>query len=42
MLETIRSITLNFQEARLETGVPRRLPIETVRRKATVCMGVRR
>jgi len=42
MLETIRSIILDFQELRLETGVPRRLRIETVRGKATVCIGVRR
>jgi len=42
MLETIRSIILDFQELPLETGVPRRLRIETVRGKATVCIGVRR
>jgi predicted AAA+ superfamily ATPase len=42
VIETIRSIILDFQEVRLETGVPRRLRIETVRRKAAVCIGVRR
>jgi uncharacterized protein len=42
MIETIKSIILDFQETRLETGVPRRLRIETVRGKATVCIGVRR
>jgi predicted AAA+ superfamily ATPase len=42
MLETIRSIILDFQEAQLETGVPRRLHVEPVRGKATVCIGVRR
>ena len=42
MLETIKSIILDFQEYRLETGVPRRLQIETVQRKAAVCIGVRR
>jgi len=42
MIETIKSILLDFQEARLETGVPRRLRIETVRGKAAVCIGVRR
>jgi len=42
MIETIKSIILDFQEARLETGVPRRLRIETVRGKAAVCIGVRR
>ncbi len=42
MIETIKSIMLDFQEARLETGVPRHLHIETVSSKATVCIGVRR
>ena len=42
MIEIIKSIILDFQETRLETGVPRRLQIETVRGKATVCIGVRR
>ena len=42
MIETLKSILLDFQEVRLETGVPRRLHIETVSGKATVCIGVRR
>lgn len=42
MLETVKTIILDFQEMRLETGVPRRLRIETVPRKAAVCIGVRR
>jgi predicted AAA+ superfamily ATPase len=42
MLETIRSIILDFQETPLETGVPRRLRIETVHGKAAVCIGARR
>jgi predicted AAA+ superfamily ATPase len=42
MLETIKSIILDFQESRLETEVPRRLRIETVSGKAAVCIGVRR
>jgi predicted AAA+ superfamily ATPase len=42
MIETIKSIILDFQETRLETGVPRRLRIEAVRGKAVVCIGVRR
>ena len=42
MIETIKSIILDFQESRLETGVPRRLRIETVPGKAAVCIGVRR
>ena len=42
MIETLKSIILDFQEVQLETGVPRRLKIETVPDKATVCIGVRR
>jgi uncharacterized protein len=42
MIETIKSIILDFQETRLETGVPRRLQIETIPGKAVVCIGVRR
>ncbi|MCK5243466.1 ATP-binding protein [bacterium] len=39
---TIKSIILDFQEMKLETGVSRRLSIRTVPGKATVCIGVRR
>jgi len=42
MKDTIKSIILDFQEAQLETGVPRRLHVELVQGKATVCIGVRR
>jgi len=42
MLQTVKSIILDFQEMSLKTGVPRRLRIETVPGKATVCIGVRR
>ena len=42
MLEAIKSIILDFQDARLETGVPRRVRIKTVHGKAAVCIGVRR
>jgi predicted AAA+ superfamily ATPase len=42
MIETLKSIILDFQEVQLETGVPRHLKIETVANKATVCIGVRR
>jgi len=42
MIETIKSIILDFQETELETGVSRRLLIETIPGKATVCIGVRR
>jgi uncharacterized protein len=42
MIEMIKSIILDFQETKLETGVPRHLRIETVHGKASVCIGVRR
>jgi uncharacterized protein len=42
MADMIRSIILDFQEAQLETGVPRRLHVESIHGKATVCIGVRR
>ena len=42
MLETLKAMILDFQEASLETGVPRRLHLEAVRGKAAVCIGVRR
>jgi predicted AAA+ superfamily ATPase len=42
VIETIKSIILDFQETRVETGVPRRLRIETAKGKAAVCIGVRR
>lgn len=42
MLETLKSMLVDFQEATRDTGVPRRLDIEAVPGKATVCIGVRR
>lgn len=42
MIETVKSILLDFQEARPDTGVPRRMRLETVQGKAAVCIGVRR
>jgi len=42
MLDVLQSIILDFQEVELDVGVPRRLEIETVLNKATVCIGVRR
>ena len=42
MIETIKSIILDFQEVKLDTGVPRRLQIQVVPGKATICIGVRR
>ena len=41
-LETLRTMILDSQEAPLQTGVARRMSIETVPGKATVCIGVRR
>lgn len=42
MLDTLKSVLLDFQEMKLETGTPRRLHIETAPKKASVCIGVRR
>lgn len=42
MIETIKAIILDFQEISLETGVPRRVQIESISGKATICIGVRR
>jgi predicted AAA+ superfamily ATPase len=42
MIEILKTIILDFQEVKLETGVTRRLRIEPVSGKATVCIGVRR
>lgn len=42
MLETIKTIILDFLEIKFEIGVPRRVQIEPIPGKATVCVGVRR
>lgn len=42
MIDTLKAMLLDFQEALPETGVPRRLQIQAVRGKAAVCIGVRR
>ena len=42
MIEIIKSIILDFQENHPETGVPRRISVEIVPGKATICIGVRR
>ncbi|MEN6468824.1 MAG: AAA family ATPase [Smithella sp.] len=42
MIETIKSMILDFQETTRGTGVPRRLHIKTVSGKAAVSIGVRR
>ena len=42
LLETLRFMIRDFEEMELPTGVTRRLRIETVRGKATGCIGVRR
>ena len=42
LIETLKSILLDFQDTRLATGVPRHLLMATVHGKAAVCIGVRR
>lgn len=42
MIETIKSILLDFQESALETGIPRHLNMDAIPGKAAVCIGVRR
>ncbi len=42
MIETVKAIILDNQEAHFETGVPRRLRMEAIKGKATACIGVRR
>jgi len=42
MIEALKTLILDFQELDLDTGVPRRLSVEAVPGKATVCIGVRR
>ena len=42
MPDSLRDIILDFRDAELPTGVPRRLDVTTVPDKATVCIGPRR
>ena len=42
MLDSLKEIILDFQEAEPATGVPRRLQVTAVPGKATVCIGPRR
>lgn len=42
MIDILKEMILDFQEVELETGVPRRVGIRPIPRKATVCIGVRR
>ncbi len=42
MIETVKTVILDSQEAALPTGVPRRFQLVAVPRKAAVCIGVRR
>ena len=42
MLDMLKAMILDFQETPLETGVPRRIALQAVPRKASVCIGVRR
>jgi predicted AAA+ superfamily ATPase len=42
MIDIVKEIIIDHQEMQFATGVPRRLKIETVSGKATICIGVRR
>ena len=42
MADSLRDILLDFQEAELVTGVPRRIDVTPIPGKATVCIGPRR
>ena len=42
MADSLRDILLDFQEAELVTGVPRRVDVTPIPGKATVCIGPRR
>ncbi len=42
MIEMLKEMILDFQEAELSTGIARQLTIEVLPGKATVCIGVRR
>ncbi|VEN73161.1 ATPase AAA [Candidatus Desulfarcum epimagneticum] len=42
MMDFLKEMILDFQDLELETGVPRRVDIETVPGKATICIGARR
>jgi hypothetical protein len=42
MLEMLKTLITDFHESLPETGVPRRIPVETVRGKASIVIGVRR
>jgi uncharacterized protein len=42
MLETLKSLILDFQENELKPSIPRQLEIASLPGKATVCIGVRR
>ncbi|MEA2067827.1 MAG: AAA family ATPase, partial [Verrucomicrobiota bacterium] len=42
LTETIKAIILEFQDMPLQTGVPRRLHMDVLPGKASVCMGIRR
>lgn len=42
MIDIVKEIIVDSQEMQFTTGVPRHLKIETVSKKATICIGVRR
>jgi predicted AAA+ superfamily ATPase len=41
-VDLLKKIILDYQELKIETGVPRRLDVAPVAGKATICIGVRR
>jgi uncharacterized protein len=42
MIEILKTLILEFYESQFFTGTPRRLKVETVAGKASICIGVRR
>ena len=42
MIDILKEIILDFQETEVDTGIPRRVKITPISKKATVCIGVRR
>ena len=42
MIKILQEMILDFQEAKLKTGIPRQLEIAPVKGKAAICIGVRR
>jgi uncharacterized protein len=42
LIDTLKTLILDFQELELETGISRHLQVEPINGKATICIGVRR